>query len=100
MVARNWRHHTRLKGLQVLGAHLNTSGTRKAAALDNRFGKAGGQLRRATFLKATPHSRANIVRVKVYPGVFYGIEASDCTDKQMASLSSAVINVFKKKNNN
>jgi hypothetical protein len=54
-------------------------------------------LQRAAFLKASPHSRAKIVRVKVYPGVFYGIEASDCTDKQMATLSSAVIDFSRRK---
>ena len=31
-----------LKDFRYLGAHLNTSGTRKAATLDNRFGKAEG----------------------------------------------------------
>ncbi len=61
-----------LRDFRYLGAHLNTMGDRKAATLDHRFLKGVGHMRRVAHLKATPQTRAKIIRVKVYPGFFMG----------------------------
>lgn len=81
-----------------LGAHLNNGGGRRAATLHARAGRGIAQLRRTARLRARPEEKAKTIRAKVHAGTFYGIEGSDLTDTQVASLSAATIQVFKQTN--
>ena len=84
---------------RYLGAHINTGGGRRAATLDARVHKGLGRLSRIGRLGAGTREKATAIRVKVHSGTFYWIEGSDMTDKQVASLSTAIIDVFKTRNN-
>ena len=100
MVAGNWSHDSGREALQIPGGgHFNTGGTRKAATLDARAENGIAQLNRIGKLYARPEDRAKTIRVKTHAGTFYGIEGSDFTDRQIAELPSATINVFKHRSN-
>ena len=62
--------------------------------MDNRWGKAKQQLKKLRFCPAT--AEAQIILSKIYAGAFYGVEAAGATPAKVASLTVAVIDVFKK----
>ena len=103
--ARRWLEDTWWKGIaskipvvkdfRYLGAHVNTTKARKNATLDARASKAKLQLGRTAKLKAESEKQASIIRTKIHDGAFYDVETSDYTDRQVAELSSATIDVFK-----
>lgn len=72
---------------------------RKVATLDARGDKAKVQLGRTAKLKAEADKQASIIRTEIHAGAFYSIETADYTDRQLADMTIATIDVFKKRNN-
>ena len=64
-----------------------------------RLHKAFGQLRKLQFLHVDRSMKARIIRTTIYPGLMYGIETHDFTEQQLATLASAVIDVFARRSN-
>ena len=85
---------------RYLGVHLSTQLTRKYTTLVERWQKAMMQLKRLRFVVAAATSKARTIRTKIFPGLFYGIEAGDLTERQLAAVAAAVIDVFAARNDN
>ncbi len=78
-----------IRDFRCLGAHLNTTGIRKAATLVKRFGRAGAMLRRLRRIPISAAAKAKAVRTIVYPAAMYGIGAVQVTRAKMANLAAA-----------
>ena len=85
---------------RYLGTHLSTQVVRRHTTLAARAQKALSQLHRLKYVAASPQSKAKAIRTKIYPGLFYGIEVNDLSERQLASISAAVIDVFAGRNDN
>lgn len=46
------------------------------------------------FVAASVRSKARTIRAKIYPGLFYGVEASDLTEREPAAVAASVIDVI------
>lgn len=64
-----------------LGAHMSTQLTKKRSTSTEKWVKAMAQLRRLKFVAASPAIKAKTIRTKIYPGLFYGCEARDYTER-------------------
>ena len=89
-----------VEDFRYLGVHLSTTLTRRNRTIEARCATAMVQLRKLKYVQASAESKAKAIRVKVYACLFYGIEANDLTEKQLASISAAVIDVFQGRNDN
>ena len=89
-----------ISDFRYLGAHLTTRQATSSSTLDKRWDKAKQQLRRFRPCAASTEAKAKVIFAKVYVGAMYGIEAAITTPKKIGSLTAAVIDVFKSKNNN
>ena len=85
---------TTLKSFRYLGAHINTTTKLNNATTKSRLNKALAMLRRLSKLPVTIKHKCNIIRAKIFPTVFYGIEAVDLNDDQLATLTSAILDVL------
>ena len=85
---------------RYLGAHLTTRQATSSSTLDERSEKAKQQLRRWRYCPAKPEAKAKVILAKVYAGAMYGVEAASATPQKIGSLTAAVIDGFKSKNNN
>ena len=64
------------------------------------MGKAKQQLRKLRFCPAKAEAKTRAIISKVYAGAMYGVEAAGASPVKVASLTAAVIDVFKSRNNN
>ena len=64
------------------------------------MGKAKPQFRKLRFCPAKAEAKAKVILSKIYAGAFYGVEAAGASPAKVASLTVAVIDVFKSRNNN
>ena len=87
VVERHCCNNPSRKRLPLCGAHINTTKVRKVATADARVDKARVQLGRIAKLKAEADKQASIIRTKIHTGAFYGIEAADYTDRQLADMT-------------
>ena len=51
-------------------------------------------------MNASPAATAKVFRTEIYPAMFYGIECSDISERQLAAATAPVIDVFKQANDN
>ncbi len=86
------------KDIRYLGAQLSTTLTQRNTTLVTRWEKALAQLKKLKFLHADQPSKIKAVLVKVFAGLFYGVEGNDLTSRQVASVSAAVLDVFRSRN--
>jgi hypothetical protein len=100
----HWEHID--SGIQVitdfryLGAHLTTRHAASSSTLDKRWDKAKQQLKKLRFCPAKAEAKIRAIISKIYAGAMYGVEAAGATPVKVASLTAAVIDVFKSRNNN
>lgn len=87
-------------GFRYLGVHLSTQLTRKYTTLVERWQKAMLRLRKLSIVAASASAKAKTIRTNIFPGLFYGIEANDLTEKQLAAVAAAVMDVLAGKNDN
>ena len=62
--------------------------------------KAKQQLRKLRFCPSKTEAKAKVILSKIYAGALYGVEAAGASPTKVASLTAAVIVVFKSRNNN
>ena len=105
--ARTWLHNTWwphiqshievIKDFRYLGAHLSAGSGRTSRTLKQRWEKAFIQLRRLKYVPVASMAKVRAITVKIYAAAFYGIEASGITDRDIAQMSVAVIDVSRSK---
>ena len=71
---------------RYLGVHLSTQLTRKYTTLVDRWHKAMLQLRGLRFAAASAGAKAKTIRTNIFPGLFYGIDANDLTERQLSAV--------------
>ena len=108
--ARNWLKETMwehidssihvISDFRYLGAHPTTRQATNSCTMDKRWEKAKQQLRKFRFCPAKAEAKAKVILSKIYAGAFYGVEAAGASPAKVASLTAAVIDVFKSRNNN
>ena len=108
--AREWLKHTLWskigQGIEVtvvndfryLGAHLSARASLKSTTLTKRVQQALQQLKRLRTCPATPTAKARAIITKIYAVALYGIEASSITTAELNTMTAAVINVFRTRN--
>ena len=64
------------------------------------MGKNKQQLRKLRFCQAKAEANTRAIISKVYAGAIYEVEAAGASPVKVASLTAAVIDVFKSRNNN
>ncbi len=84
--------------MSYLGAKLCTTLIQRNTTLVTRWQKALAQLKRLKFLHPDQPSKIKAVMVKVFAGLFYGVEGNDLTSRQVAMLAAAVLDVFRSRN--
>ena len=62
--------------------------------------RALAQLRKLKYANASFKNNAKTITVKIPAGFFYGIEANDLKENQLARIGAAVIGAFKGSNDN
>ena len=85
---------------RYLGAHLTTRHAANSSTLDKRWDKAKQQLRKLRYCPAKAEAKTRAIISKVYSGAMCGVEAASASPVKVASLTAAVIDVFKSRNNN
>ena len=85
---------------RYLGAHLTTRHAANSSTMDKRWDKAKQQLKKLRYCPANVEAKIRAIISKVYAGAMYGVEAAGATPTKVASLTAAVIDVFKSRNNN
>ena len=83
---------------RYLGAHLSARASLKSTTLTKRVQQAMQQLKRLRTCPATPTAKARAIITKIYAGALYGIEASSITTAELNTMTAAVINVFRTRN--
>ena len=68
--------------------------------MDKRWDKAKQQLAKLRFCPAKAEATVRVIHSKIYAGALYGVEAASATPAKVASLTVAVGDVFKSRNNN
>mgnify|MGYP004143159243 CR=1 FL=1 len=76
---------------RYLGAHMSISGRYRVNTLMERFGTATALLARVAKLPVTRWHKAKIIRAKVFPAALYGSEVAQPTEKEIATLATAVV---------
>ena len=67
--------------------------------MTTRWDKALQQLRKLKYCPATAEMKARTIVAKIYVGALYGVEAAEATHRRITQLTSAVIDVFRPRNN-
>jgi len=108
--ARNWLKETIwehidssihvIADFRYLGAHLTTRQATNSSTMDKRWDKAKQQLKKLRFCPAKAEAKVRVIHSKIYAGALYGVEAPGATPAKVASLTAAVVDVFKSRNNN
>ena len=88
-----------VKDFRYLGAHLSSRASLRSPTLDKRLDQAIQQLKRLKFCPATAEAKAHAIAAKIYSGALYGVEAAALGTAALVSLSTAVIDVFRSRNN-
>ena len=83
---------------RYLGAHLTTRHATSISTLDKRWEKAKQQRRKLGFCLANTEAKARIILSKIFVGAMHGVGAASAPPQKVASLTAAVIDVFKSKN--
>ena len=98
-----WRHIDAhidiITDFRYLGAHITMRADCRSATMNKRLDTALQQLGRLRHVPATVQAKVHAILAKVYATAFYGIEAAYVAPGQIAKLTSAVIDVFKRRNN-
>jgi len=89
-----------VKDFRYLGAHLSSGRTCISSTLQKRWERAYVQLKKLRYIPATTRAKLAAIRTKVFAAAMYGVEAAEIAPAKMASMSAAVIDVFKSKNDN
>ena len=108
--SRKWLEETWWEGIQAhievvrdfryLGAHLTTAANCKSSTMDKRWDKAIQDLKKLRYIPADIQAKVGIIHAKIYAAALYGVEAAEATPAKVAKLTTAVINVFRSRNNN
>ena len=69
-----------------------------ACKLQTQHALSGQELRKLRYVPANAAAKARAILTKVYAGAFYGIGANDLGCRNLDALSSAVMGVFRQKN--
>ena len=85
--------------LRYLGAHLTTRFEPTSATLDARWQKGINQFKRLRYCPVTVEAKMNIILAETYAATLYGVEAAKVQPQKIAQLATAVIDVFKPRNN-
>ena len=67
--------------------------------MDDRVAKAIMQLKRLRYCQAGVQAKVKAILGKIYAGGLYGVEAAQLSPAKLATLSAAVIDAFRSRNN-
>ena len=87
-----------VKDLRYLGGHLSTTAKLCRTTIEDRCEAGLLQLSRLRYAAAESNDKVKAILTKVYAGILYGVEGSDITEVMTATISVAVIDVFRSKN--
>ena len=89
-----------VKDFRYLGAHLTSGRTCASSTLHKRWEKAYVQLKKLRYIPASTAAKLAAIRTKIYAAAMYGVEAAEIAPAKIASMTAAVIDVFKSRNDN
>ena len=89
-----------VKDMRYLGGHLSTTAKLSRTTIEARCEAGLLQLTRLRYAAAENKDKIKAILTKVYAGILYGVEGSDITEVMTARISAAVIDVFRRKNDN
>ena len=80
--------------LRYLGGHITMGAKRHHSTISGRGQHGQAMARRVDKLPVARNKKAAIIRAKVIPASLYGVEIADPTEKEYASLTSAILSAL------
>ena len=86
-----------VEDFRYVGAHINTSNSKKTQTIDDRFMAGVKDLHRLGRVQVKYETKAEVINSKVIPATLYGAEVAECRDANVSKFTAAIIDAFNRK---